>query len=87
MAQHCLCWCVVILALLAVPGNSLGHRRLLHGGSHPDSEEPAGSADASSYLDQLQTHGVTPDQRLKQLLGADSLDEEGVNTLLQDVQG
>ena len=78
---------MVILALLAVPGNSAGHRRLLHGGSHAESEEPAGSADASSYLNQLQTQGITPDQRLKQVLGVDTLGEEGINTLLSDVQG
>lgn len=85
MAQHCLCWCLVILALLAVPGHSVGHRRLLHGGSHSESEEP--TADAFNYLNQLHTQGVTPDQRLKQVLGVDSLSEEGINILLQDVQG
>lgn len=84
MTKHLLCLSLAILAVLAVPGNAAGHRRLLHGGSHSESEE---ATDASNFLGQLQLQGITPDQRLKQVLGVGSLNEEGINTLLQDVQG
>lgn len=76
---------MIFAALLAVPSKASGHRRLLQGGSHSDSEPETGSAE--DYLTQLQAQGITPDQRLIQVLGVTGLDEDGVNTLLQDVQG
>lgn len=87
MAKHLLCLSLAVLSVLAVPGNAAGHRRLLHGDSHSESEEATEMVDASSFLGQLQLQGITPDQRLKQVLGVESLDEESINTLLQDVQG
>lgn len=86
MTKTFLCLSLAILAVLAAPGNAAGHRRLLHGGSHSESEGAA-EVDASSFLGQLQSQGITPDQRLTQVLGVGSLNEEGINTLLQDVQG
>ena len=82
-----LCMPAIVLAVLAVPCSAAGHRRLLHGGSHSESEEAAELVDASSFLGQLQLQGITPEQRLEQVLGVESLNEEGINTLLQDVQG
>lgn len=86
MRKTFLCLSLAILAVLAVPGNAIGHRRLLHGGSHSESEEGA-ELDASSFLGQLQSQGITPGQRLTQVLGVGSLNEEAINALLQDVQG
>ena len=85
MNKSQLCWAAVLAVLVAVPSKALGHRRLLHGGSHSDSEPETGSA--QDYLTQLQAQGITPDQRLIQVLGVTGLDEDGINTLLQDVQG
>lgn len=87
MANHLLCLSLAVLAVCAVPGSAAGHRRLLHGGSHTESEEAAELVDATSFLGQLQMQGISPDQRLKQVLGVGSLNEESINTLLQDVQG
>lgn len=86
MTKHHLCWSVLILALIAVPGDALGHRRLLHDGVDHGAEEQE-SATVESFLDQLQMQGITPVQRLNQVLGVEGLNEEGVNTLLQDIQG
>lgn len=78
------CWSVIVLTLLAVPCHA-GHRRLLHAGEHHEETPAAGSVE--NYLDQLQSQGITPEQRLNQVLGVEGLNEEGINTLLQDVQG
>ena len=85
MPKASLCWAALVAVLLAVPAEATGHRRLLHGGSHPDSESEAESS--TDYLSQLQSQGISPDQRLIRVLGGNGLDEEGLNTLLQDVQG
>ena len=84
MVKHHRCWFVILLTLLAVPCHA-GNRRLLHAGEHHEETPTAGSVD--NYLEQLQSQGITPDQRLNQLLGVEGLNEEGINTLLQDVQG
>lgn len=72
-------------ALVGQPRASAA-RRLLHDSSSSDSD----TAPSESYLDTLQAQGLTSAERLDQVLGVPAsggLDEDGVNTLLQDVQG
>lgn len=86
MTKSPLPWFVVLLTILVVPDHAVGLRRLLHGAEH-HSEETATAGSADNYLEQLQSQGITPDQRLNQVLGVEGLNEEGINTLLQKVQG
>lgn len=70
----------------AAQGATLPARRLLHDTSDSDSD----AASSTSYLDALQAEGTTAADRLDQVLGlsaAGGLDENDVNTLLQDIQG
>ena len=88
--------CALVLLLLSgayaastpLRSRSLGSRRLLHAGHDESANEEA--ADSTSYLDSLQTQGVTTTDRIDQLLSTDSatgLNEDAVNSLMQDVQG
>lgn len=68
----------------ASPSRSV--RRLLHDTSDADS----GSVSSTNFLDVLQSQGITAAERLDQVLSvpvSTALNENDVNTLLQDVQG
>lgn len=67
----------------------LSTRRLLHAGhSHETADEDA--ADATNYLSSLQTEGVTPTERIDQIVSVDptvGLNEDAVNSLMSSIQG
>lgn len=70
----------------ASPSRSLSVRKLLHDTSDADSD----SVSSTNFLDVLQSQGITAAERLDQVLSvpvSTALNENDVNTLLQDVQG
>lgn len=69
---------------------SLTGRRLLHAGEHHSDTDADENVSSTSYLESLQAQGVTPTERLDQMLSGDAsagLNEDAVNSLMQTVQG
>lgn len=90
-----LCAILLLLSSCALAAKLPSHtvfqstRRLLHA-DHNDESANEEAAESTSYLDSLQTQGTTLTGRLDQLMNTDSatgLNEDAVNTLMQDVQG
>lgn len=77
---------VAISSVQASPSGSLSVRKLLQDTSDANSD----SVSSTNFLDVLQSQGITAAERLDQVLSvpvSTALNEDGVNTLLQDVQG